>query len=316
MIRAYGLYLKSRDVWNKRTQEDITDVIGFFEQAIAEDPDYAPAYAGLSDSYALQLDYRSVPVAEGFARAEEYARRALELDETVAEAHASLGWVLFIYDWDWDGAAREFKRAITLDPRYPTAHQWFAFYLAAMGRLDEALVESHTALELDPASVSIRRSVGWAYFYARRYDQARYHLSRAIAMNPTAVENYRILALALAQQGQWAEAERATREAMALAAAGPYTMATLGYVLARAGRRAAAEELLAGLEARGRLGYVSPVAFATLHIALERWDDAFEWIERAYEERRGWLAYLKVNPILDPLRGDPRFAALLKKMRL
>ena len=185
-----------------------------------------------------------------------------------------------------------------------------------MGRLDEALVEGHTALELDPASVSIRRSVGWAYFYARRYDQARYHLSRAIAMNPTAVENYRILALALAQQGQWAEAERATREAMAFAAAGPYTMATLGYVLARAGRRAAAEELLVGLEARGRLGYVSPVAFATLHIALERWDAAFEWIERAYEERRGWLAYLKVNPILDPLRGDPRFAALLKKMRL
>ena len=315
-IAAYGLYLKGRYAWNKRTQEDITDAIGYFEQAIADDPDYAPAYAGLSDSYALQLDYRSVPVAEGFARAEEYARRALELDETVAEAHASLGWVLFIYDWDWDGAAREFKRAITLDPRYPTAHQWFAFYLAAMGRLDEALVESHTALELDPASVSIRRSVGWAYFYARRYDQARYHLSRAIAMNPTAVENYRILALALAQQGQWAEAERATREAMALAAAGPYTMATLGYVLARAGRRAEAEELLVGLEARSRLGYVSPVAFATLHIALERWDAAFDWIERAYEERRGWLAYLKVNPILDPLRGDPRFAALLKKMRL
>src|SRR2546425_803479 len=137
-IVAYGLYLKGRYAWNKRTQEDITDAIAYFEQAIAEDPDYAPAYAGLSDSYALQLDYRSVPVAEGFARAEEYARRALELDETVAEAHAWLGWVLFIYDWDWDGAAREFKRAITLDPRYPTAHQWFAFYLAAMGRLDEA----------------------------------------------------------------------------------------------------------------------------------------------------------------------------------
>src|SRR2546430_16831680 len=132
-----------------------------------------------------------------------------------------------------------------------------------MGRLDEALVESHTALELDPASVSIRRSVGWAYFYARRYDQARYHLSRAIAMNPTAVENYRILALALAQQGQRAEAERATREAMALAAAGPYSLATLGYVLGRAGSPAEAAELLVGLEARSRLGDVSPVAVAT-----------------------------------------------------
>src|SRR3989449_3680411 len=167
-VIAYGLYLKGRYCWNMRSREGARGAIRYFEQAIAEDPDYAPAYAGLSDSYALQLDYRSVPVAEGFARAQEYARKALELDETVAEAHASLGWVLFVYDWDWDGAAREFQRAIMLDPRYPTAHQWFAFYLAAMGRLDEALIEGHTALELDPASVSIRRSVGWLYFYARR----------------------------------------------------------------------------------------------------------------------------------------------------
>ena len=315
-LAAYGLYLKGRYAWNKRTQEDITEAIRCFEQAIAEDPAYAPAYAGLSDSYALQLDYRSVAVADGFARAKEYARKALELDETVAEAHASLGWALFIYDWDWDGAGREFQRAIELDPRYPTAHQWFAFFLAAMGRLDEALVAGHTALELDPASVSIRRSMGFAYYYARRYDQARYHLSRALAMNPTAFETYRFLALALAQQGQWAEAERATREAMALPGSGPYTIATLGYVLARTGRRAEAEDQLAELDALRRTGYVSPVAYAMLHLGLEQWPQALDWVERAYQERRGWLAYLKVNPILDPLRGHPGLDVLLRKMRL
>jgi len=315
-IAAYGLYLKGRYAWNKRTQEGVAEAIGYFEQAIAEDPRYAPAYAGLSDSYALQLDYRSVPVAEGFAHAKAYARKALELDETVAEAHASLGWALFIYDWDWDGAAREFQRAIELDPRYPTAHQWYAFFLAAMGRLDDALVEGHTALELDPASVSIRRSMGWVYYYARRYDQARYHLSRAIAMNPTAAETYRVLGLALALQGQWAEAERVLREGMALPAAGHYTMATLGYLLARTGRREGAEELLAELEARRREGYVSSVAFATLCIGLERWDDALAWVERAYEERRGWLAYLKVNALFDPLRGQRRFTTLIERMRL
>jgi len=315
-IAAYGLYLKGRYAWNKRTQEDLTEAIRYFEQAIAEDPTYAPAYAGLADSYAMQLDYRSVPVAEGFARAQQYARQALELDETVAEAHASLGWALFIYDWDWDGAAREFRRAIELDPRYPTAHQWYAFYLAAMGRLDDALVEGHTALELDPASVSIRRSMGWAYYYARRYDQARYHLSRAVAMNPMAAETYRILGLGLAGQGQWAEAERVIREGMTLPGTGSYTLAALGYVLARVGRRDEAEAVLAELEARRRAGYVSPVAFATVQLGLERWPQAFDWVELACDERRGWVAYLKVNPIVDPVRGHARFQTLLERLKL
>src|SRR3989454_1749836 len=315
-IAAYGLYLKGRHAWNKRTQEGSGEAIRYFEQAIAEDPNYAPAYAGLSDSYALLLDYRSVPVADGFARAEEYARKALALDETVAEAHASLAWAIFIYDWDWDQAAREFKRAIQLDPRYPAARQWYAFFLAAMGRLDEALVEGHTALELDPASVSIRRSMGWLYYYGRRYDQARHHLSRAIEMNPTAAETYRVLGLTLAQQEQWAEAERVVREGMTLPGAGPYTVSALGYVLARTGRRKEAEDVLAGLAAREQTGYVSPVAFATLHLGLAQWPQALEWAERAYDERRGWLAYLKVNPIVDPVREHPRFQGLLQKIKL
>ena len=315
-IAAYGLYLRGRFAWNTRTQEGITEAIRYFEQAIAEDPRYAPAYTGLADSYALQLDYRSVPVAEGFALAKQYARKALELDETVAEAHASLAWSVFIYDWDWEAAGQEFRRAVELDPRYATAHQWYAFWFAALGRLEEALVEAHTALELDPASVSIRRTVGWLCYYARRYDQAHYHLARAIAMNPTAAETYRILGLVFAYQGDWAEAERVLREGMTLPGSATYTTAALGYVLARTGKRAEAEGLLANLEAQRRVDYVSPVAFATLYIGLDDPQHALDWMERALEERRGWLAYLRVNPLLDPLRGEPRFQALIEKMRL
>ncbi len=315
-VTAYGLYLKGRHAWNKRSQEGTLEAIQFFEQAIAEDARYAPAYAGLSDSYAQLLDYRSLPVAEGFARAKEYAQKALELDDTVAEAHSSLAWATYIYDWDWGRAAQEFKRAIELDPRYPTARQWYGFFLAAMNRMDEGLVEGHTALELDPASVSIRRSLGWLYFYARRYDQARYHLTRAIEMNPTAAETYRVLGLTMALQGGWTEAERVLREGMTLQGAGPYTASALGYVLARTGQRAEAERILAELQARAQAGYVSSVAFATLYLGFEQWPEALTWTERACEERRGWVVYLNVNPIVDPLRGHPRFRALVAKVGL
>ncbi|HEY3279055.1 MAG TPA: protein kinase [Gemmatimonadales bacterium] len=315
-IQAYGLYLKGRYAWNKRSGEGVAEGIGYFEQAIAADPKYALAYTGLADSYALHVDYRSVPVTEGFARAKRYARKALELDESLAEAHASLAWSLFIYDWDWPGADREFRRAIELDPRYATAHQWFAFSLAAQGKHDDALLEGHTALELDAGSVSIRRGMGWLYYYARRYDQARYHLARAIEMNPNAEESHRIFGLTLALQGQTEEAERVLRDALTLPDAGPYAQATLGWVLARAGKAAETATLLRGLEAQARERYVSPVAFATLHLALGDFDRTMEYAEMAFEERRGWLAYLAVNQMFDPLRGEPRFQALVARMRL
>jgi serine/threonine-protein kinase len=313
-VLAYGLYLRGRYEWNKRTQEGVNDAIGFFEQAIAEDPRYALAYTGLSDAYALHVDYRSVPVAEGFEHARRYARKALELDETLAEAHASLAWVLFVYDWDWVAADREFTRSIQLDPRYATAHQWYAFLLASRGRLDEALVEGHTAQELDPTSVSVRRSLAWLYYYARRFAQAHYHLTRAIAMNPAAEETYRVLGLTLVMEGQLDEAERVLREAVGMHGAGSYTTATLGYALGRAGKRGEAEALLARLEAQREREYVSPVALATLHLGLDQLERALDWAEIAHEERRGWLAYLAVNPLVDPLRGAPRFEALVNRM--
>jgi serine/threonine-protein kinase len=313
-ITAYGLYLRGRYAWNKRSQEGVSEAIQFFEQAIAEDPLYALAYTGLSDAYALHVDYRSVPVEEGFERAKAYARKALELDETLAEAHASLAWCLFAYDWDWEGASREFRRSIELDPRYATAYQWYAFLLASGGQLEDALIAGHTAQELDPSSVSVRRSLGWLYVYTRRYEQARYHLIRAIAMNPTAEETYRVLGLSLALEGQLDESERILREAVGMHGAGSYTTATLGYVLARTGKRGEAEALVAELERRREREYVSPVALATVYIGLGNNERALDWAERAYDERRGWLAYFTVNPLLDPLRGEPRFQALVRRV--
>ena len=315
-VRAHSLYLRGRHAWNKRTQEGVFEAIDFFEQAIAEDAGYALAYTGLADSFALLLDYRSVPVKEWHERAKVYARKALALDDSLAEAHTSLAWSLFIYDWDWDAATHEFRRAIELDPQYATAHQWHAFSLASRGRLDDALLEGHVAQELDPASVSIRRTLGWLYYYARRYDQASYHLSRALEMNPEAEETYRVLGLALANQGDLVEAARVLREAITLRGAGSYAIATLGYVLARSGNREEALTHLHDLEQRAASGYVSPVAFATLYIGLGDVDRALDWTERAWEERRGWVAYLRVNPIFDSLRESPRFDALVEKMRL
>ena len=315
-IQAYGLYLKGRYAWNKRTQEGVAEAIQFFEKAIAEDPGYAPAYAGLADSYALDVDYRSIPVAEAYTRAKDYARKALALDESVPTAHASLAWSLFVYDWDWQGAEREFRRAIELNPRHASAHQWFAFLLSSRGEHDAALLEGLTATELDPGSVSARRGVGWLYYYARRYDQARDHLARAIEMNPMADESHRVLAMTLALQGAPAEAERVLREAVTLPGAGAYTEATLAWVLGRAGKRDDAVRILRALEAQAQRGYVSPVAFAIIHIGLGNLDAALHWAERAYDERRGWLAYFKVNPVVDPLRDSPRFVALLEKLKL
>jgi serine/threonine-protein kinase len=315
-VQAYGLYLRGRYAWNKRTQEGVAEGIRFFEQAIEADPGYALAYTGLADSYALALDYRSVPVHEGFERAKFYARKALELDEGLAEAHASLAWSLFIYDWDWNGAAAEFRRSVELDPRYATARQWYAFLLASQGRFEEALIEAHSAQEADPASVSVRRGLGYVYFYARRFEQAKYHLLRAIEMNPVAEESYRVLGLILTYAGEFTEAERVLREALELEGAATYTKVTLALSLARRGELDYARETLNMLEERLTHDYVSPVELATLYIALGDNDRAIDWAEKAYSERRGWMAYLNVHPILDPLRLEPRFKVLVRKMGL
>ena len=313
-VKAYGLYLRGRWALNKRTQAGVNEGIAFFEQAIAEDPRYALAYTGLADAYALLLDYRSVPVAEGFAQAKANAQRALALDDTLAEAHASLAWTLFIHEWKWAEAEREFRRAIELDPRYAAAHQWYSFLLVSQGRHEEALVAGHTAQELDTGSVSIRRTLGLLYYYARRFERARHHLAHAMEMNPVAEETYRVLGLVLALSREHREAERVLREAVTMPEAGSYTAATLAYALAGGGDRAGAESILRDLVGRSEREYVSPTALATAYLGLGDHARALDSMERVYAERRGWLVYVHVNPIFDPLRDEPRFKELQRKM--
>lgn len=315
-VKAYSLYLKGRFHWNRRGQEGITEAIRHFEAALAEDPTYALAHTGLADAYALQIDYRGVPVAEGLERARAEAGRALELDDNLAEAHTSLGWVLFIYDWDWEGAEREFQRAIELNPRYTVARQWHAWPFAAMGRLGEAIAESELSTELDPASVSARRSLGWLYYYDRQYGEAIRQLDRALIMDPTSEETRRIIGLAQMQAGSLEEAGRSLREAAALSLNPDYARAALGTLEARRGNPEATRSILAELEAAGRERYVSPVALTMLHVAVGDKDAAFAGLEQCHSERRGWMAYLRIEPALDSLRSDPRFHELMTRMRL
>jgi serine/threonine protein kinase/Tfp pilus assembly protein PilF len=315
-LAAWNLYLKGRFFWNTRTNEGMQEAIRLFEEAIREDPKFALAYTGLADSYALGVDYQAAPVREGLLRAKEEALKALALDDTLAEAHASLAWVAFIHEWDWETADREYRRAIELDPRYPSARQWHAWYLMAMGRTAESLAEARQAVALDPASVSIRRSLGWVYYYARDADTSIDHIKKAIIANPTQEESYYILGQALMLRGNYNMARAAFMEAAGPDRQHTNALSGIGRVAVLEGKIDEARAVLDELYQRSRTRYVSPVDFAKLHNQLGDSDQAFHWMDRAMEEHRGWMVYLNVEPALDNLRDEPRFKDLQKRMRL
>jgi eukaryotic-like serine/threonine-protein kinase len=314
--RAYHLYLRGRHAWNKRTGPGMEDAVRFFEQAIAEDPGFALAYTGLADAYAQHVDYRAMPVAEGLGRARTWAEKAIALDDSLAEAHTSLGWVNFIYDWDWVGAEREFRRAIELDPGYASARQWYSWFLAAMGRLREALAEAERSVELDPASVSIQRSAGWLHYYARTPALGLARVRRALVMNPESPDNHMMLAVLLVECGQYEEARSALETALDLAPLDSYGLLLQARINLRTGRPAEAHQTWDRFQEISKERYVSPTDFTRLALSLERYEDAWHWLERARAERRGWLVYLRVEPMLDPLRDDPRFLELKRQMGL
>jgi tetratricopeptide (TPR) repeat protein len=213
-LKAYNYYLRGGSAGTAHT-EGISEAIEYFEQAIAEDPEYALASTGLADSYALQLDYRAAPVEEGMRRAKEEALHAIALDDTLAEAHTSLAWVIFIHDWEWEKAQYHFERSIALNPRYATGRQWYAWFLD-MGHTGEGPDPGKMAIELDQASVSIRRAMGWLQYYAHEPELAIEHLERALMMNPTSFETHIIMGLSLCMAGRYPEAEAAFREALVL----------------------------------------------------------------------------------------------------
>jgi DNA-binding winged helix-turn-helix (wHTH) protein/Flp pilus assembly protein TadD len=313
---AYQLYLQGHYYWNKRTEEGLQRGIEYFAQAVEKDPGYALAFVGLADSYTLMgCVHGSLAPREAVPKAKTAALRALRLDDTLTEAHASLGLMRVLYDWDWMEAEREFRRALELSPSHVTARHWYGLYLAWMGRLDEALAELGRAQRLDPLSPIISANVAWAYYSGRQHDRAIEQCRRTIEMDATFHRTHIYLGWAYTQTGDYDAAIAELQRARELSGSGPEATG-LGYAYAVAGRTSEAHALIAELQERARRRYISPYAVALVYAGLGEVDQAFEWLDRAYEDRTHWLVMLRVEPRLDSLRADPRFAALLCRIGL
>ena len=314
---AYNLYLKGRYFWNKRTEEDLTKGIKYFEQAIEKDPHYAPAYAGIADSLSVLTAYDYLPSKEASPRAKEAALKALEIDGSHAEARTSLALIKEFYDWDWVGADREFKKIIGLNPNYATARHWYALILLDMARFDEAVKEIRKAQELDPLSLVISRTVGRVYFYARQYDQAIDALQKTLEMDPNCSWAHLHLGLVYLQKSMYEEALAEFQKEKHLSKRWDRGLECyLGISYAKMGRRVELQKVLDDLAERSKQAYVAPIPPALMYFALGENDQGFEWLEKAYEERNPSLCQLKIEPEFDRVRSDPRFIKLLKKVGL
>ena len=316
---AYQAYLKGRFFWNKRTERDIKRAIEFFQEAIELEANYALAYSGLADAYhMLGSSYvaSSVRPREAFPKARTAALKALEIDDTLAEAHASLAAVLGGYEWDWQGWRRECRRALELNPSYATARQWYAEILAALGCLEEALEEIGRAREVDPLSAAVNATAAWLLYFSRQYEQAIAQCERTIELHPSFPQVHLYLGLAREQIGQWKGAFAEFARASELSSRAPETVAAPGHTYGLLGKRREAETVLGQLRELSRRKYVSSYLPAKIHAALGEKDEAFAALDRAMEERSDWLVFLKVDPCLDPLRQDLRFRKLLRRVRL
>ncbi|MCK4931221.1 MAG: tetratricopeptide repeat protein, partial [Candidatus Aminicenantes bacterium] len=312
-LEAYKLYLQGRYFWNKRTEEDLKKAIEYFEQAIEKDPNYALAYVGLADSYLVLPDYSSFPRKEATLKAEKATRKALEIDNTLGEAHASLASIEW-ENWDWGGAEKEFKRAIELNPGYATAHHWYAFLLMFEGRHDESIREIKLAKDLDPLSLIINANVGFMLHYARRYDEALEHYMNVIEIAPDLAWLHRYIGMAYEQKEMHKEAEKEFQRAITLSGGFTKDLEALAHTYAMAGKREEAIEIVGELRELFKRERASPYGIASIYAALGEKDKAFEWLEKAYEIIDSKIPYLKVDPLFDNIRTDPRFKVLLKKV--
>jgi len=309
---AQQLYLAGRYHWGKRTPEGLRQAIANFQQAIAKDSRFALAYAGLADCYALLNWYLEPPPADAFARARQAAERAVELDDTLAEAHVSLAFARFHYDRDWTGAASQFQRAINLNPNYPTAHHWYSFNLSAMERHDESIAEMKRAEELDPRSPVIAAAVANVLFHARRYDETIEQCRKALELDPGSVAAHVVLRWAYEKKGMHEAAFAIYEKERAFAGDTPTTRAKLAHVLAVSGREREARPILEELVARRKQQWVTAYEIAVVYALLGDKDNAFNWLAKAEKEHAVGYTYLRVDPHLDNLRGDPRYAGLLR----
>ncbi|HEV3471440.1 MAG TPA: hypothetical protein VG148_19090 [Pyrinomonadaceae bacterium] len=312
---AYDLYLKGRYFLNKRTTEWIRRGIEHFQRAIELDPGFALAHAGLADAYAfLASSTGEQPPAEVYPLAERAALKALELDDTLAEAHTSLGFFRLLYEWDFPRAESHFRRAVELQPSYANAHDGYSFYYKATGQHERAVRACREMQKLDPLSLFAAVSLAWAFYFARRYPEAAEQNRRALELDPRFIFAHWSLGLTLAQQGLFDEATEALERAVEHSGGGLTFKGHLGYVYALAGRRREAELLIEEFDALSRARYVPAYYTAIIRLGLGEHDRALDWLARAFEERTGFLAFLRVEPMFDPLRDDPRFKELEQRI--
>ena len=316
--KAFDLYLQGRYLyWNKRTEENLDRAIEHFQNAIKEDPNFAQAHAGLADCYnALgTVMVSALPPIESRRLAEAAATKALELDPALADAHTALAYVKN-YNWNWQAAEQGYKRALELNPNYANAHNFYANYLMTQGRTEEAIAAANRARELDPFSLAISSQRGFLLENARRYDEAIEQLRAVIAMDPNHYHAHWVLGHTYVAKGQFEEAIVAAQKAVDLSQRAPGALGMLGLAYGLGGYEAEARKVLNELLKLSETRYVSPAALVNVYIGLRDKDQAFVWLEKAYEERSNYVAFLKVFPIVDPLRSDPRFNDLIRRVGL
>ena len=310
---AYEAYLKGRYFWDKRTPDGLMKSIGFYEQAIAKDSKFAPAYAGLADSYSL-LGSDVLPAETASASARTAADKALELDPAIAEGHTALGLVEFYYDWDWKQAENEFRRAIALNPNYATAHQWYSYYLDAMGRFPEAVQEASRAQQLDPLSLSINATLAGRYAAARQYDKGVALARKTLEMDPNFTQAHIGLGSIYENQGLWPQAIDEYQKAVDLSHGSPAALTSLGHAYGASGNREEARKIAQRLAEMSKEQNVSSLEMAAVVISIGDRDGACELLERAYRRRESQIPFLNVDHRFDPLRSDPRFQDLVRRL--
>ncbi|MFI5251689.1 MAG: protein kinase [Bacteroidota bacterium] len=314
---AYQLYLKGRFYWNKRKADDLQKAIDYFNQAIEKDPGYALAYAGLASTYAIFPEYSGLPAKDYLPKTEAAARKALELDPTLAEPHAALGLNRYAHQWDWKGAEQELKQAIELNPNYPTAHHWYSICLRQQGKFEESLAEIQRAQELDPLSLIINVNVAEVLLVMERYDLALEQFKKTLDLDPNFPGALQGLGIEYMLQGKYDEAiSELQKIRQIMDPNNPFALGDLGYAYAKAGRKDDAIKTINQLLGLTKRGYTLSDQIALVYAGLDDNDKAFEWLQKAYDEQGIGLGYLKISKAWDNLHSDPRFTAMLKKIGL
>ena len=310
---AYQLYLKGHYYASRYTKDGFNKGIGYFEQAITKDPNFARAYSGLAFCYLNQIDWVFAP-KESLPKVRQAVESALKLDETLAEAHTMQAMLLLQYDWNWAAAEREFRRAIEIDPNYALGRSFLAWYLAAMGRFDESIAEDKRALDLDPLSAAVNADLGWDLYMARRFDEAIEQLRKGIDLEPNYWVSHVLLGRCYEQQGKLREAVEEFEKAREIESSIPEVMAALGHGYAMSGRRTEALQIIHELQERSKKDFVPSFSIATVYLGLGMKEEAIQHIVKSYQEGSYYMIYLKVDPLLDSIRADPRFIDVMRRV--